>query len=57
MCGGNNDCEYEGAMLVAYGPKDLYVCCIETDTEIRVPNRIQVDVCPDCGEPNWRTVC
>ena len=56
MCDSNNECKYEGRMLEASGPKDIYLCCSENDKEYRVPHRITVLVCPECGEPDWRTL-
>lgn len=57
MCDQNNDCEYEGNMVQAVGPKDVYLSCVEIDKEIRIPHRLSVIVCPECGEPAWRTLC
>ena len=56
MCDSNNECKYEGRMLEASGPKDTYLYCSENDKEYRVPHRITVLVCPECGEPDWRTL-
>jgi len=56
MCDSNNNCDYEGVMLVADGPKDVYVYCSHTDTEYKIPYRITVHVCPECEEPDWRTL-
>lgn len=57
MCNQNNDCDYEGEMYTAYGSKDVYVYCIETDKDYRIPHRITVQVCPKCSLPDWQTLC
>lgn len=56
MCDTNNDCEYEGDMWEATGPKDFYLTCSENDRDYRVPHRISVQVCPECGDEDWRTL-
>lgn len=56
MCDSNNYCEYEGVMVEADGQRDVYLYCVETDKEYRIPHRITVQVCPECGEPDWRTL-
>lgn len=56
VCDQNNECTYEGEMWEASGPKDLYLNCFENDEEYRVPHRISVQVCPECNEPDWRTL-
>jgi len=56
MCYVNNDCEYEGIMLEAIGDKDVYLYCNETNMEYRIPHRLKVLVCPECGEVDWMTL-
>jgi NMD protein affecting ribosome stability and mRNA decay len=56
MCDQNNNCDYQGVMLVASGPKDVYFYCSHNDTEYRIPYRLNVQVCPECNEPDWRTL-
>jgi hypothetical protein len=56
MCDQNNNCDYEGVMLAASGPKDVYFYCSHNDTEYRIPHRLNVQVCPECNEPDWRTL-
>ena len=55
MCDSNNQCDYDGEMLTACGPKDIYLDC-ENDEEYRIPHRLTVYVCPECSEPDWRTL-
>ena len=56
MCEQNNECDFVGEWVEATGPKDLYVYCSKLDKEYRVPNKITVEVCGECGEPNWITL-
>ena len=57
MCDQNNNCDYEGPTYTAIGPKDVYVYCSENDKEYRIPSQVTVSVCPECGEPDWGTLC
>ena len=56
MCDMNNNCDYEGVMNIATGPKDVCLYHETTDREIRIPSRLSVDICPECGEADWRTL-
>lgn len=57
MCDMTTDCHYtEPQMFTASGPKDVYLYQSDLDEEFRVPGRITVGVCPECGEPDWRTL-
>jgi hypothetical protein len=55
MCDGNNECEYEGAMLEATGGSEILLYCSANDRDYHIPSQVSVEVCPECGEPNWRT--
>ena len=57
MCAVNNECDYEGQMLKATGPKDVSLDCVENDKEYRIPCRLTVSICPECQEPDWMTLC
>ena len=56
MCDMNNNCDYEGAMNIAVSAKDIYFYHEVTDQEIKIPSRLGVDICPECGEADWRTL-
>ncbi len=56
MCDANNECEVIGKYIEATGPKDVYVYCSELDKEYRIPHKLTVEVCGECGEADWLTL-
>lgn len=55
MCDQNSECDGD-IVFEATGAKDVYLYCSENDTEYRIPVRQTVNVCGECGEPDWMTL-
>lgn len=56
MCDQNDKCDLIGPYVEATGPKDVTLYCSKTDKEYRIPHKLTVEICSECGEPNWSTL-
>ena len=55
MCDMTNDCDCKEVNIASSG-KNVEFFCDETEDYFCYQGRMIVDVCAECGTPDWRTI-